>query len=37
MNYDRNCNLGFNRQKFQFEYENGEVLRLTQHEHLKVE
>ena len=29
-------NLRFNRKKFQFEFENGEVLRLKLYEHLKV-
>ena len=29
-------NPRFNRRKFQFEFENGEVLRLKLYEHLKV-
>ena len=29
-------NPHFNRKKFQFEFENGEVLRLKLYEHLKV-
>ena len=29
-------NPRFNRKKFQFEFENGEVLRLKLYEHLKV-
>ena len=29
-------NSRFNRKKFQFEFENGEVLRLKLYEHLKV-